>query len=215
MALVALSVVEQRLDAVRAVSGGGVGDRGRRVRLGCSRQTRASVGGSVSELSGWPGWRTGRIGRGRVRTRSGGPEVEAWVAEMRREHPRWGARRIRLELLHAARRCAGAWRVPAVRTINRILRRQGLLGRGLGSGPGLVYRGSNVQAPMQLWGIDIVGGVRLVDARTGEMRDAKVVTGVDDHSRYCVMAQVVERATGRAVCLAFAARWPGSGCRRR
>jgi transposase InsO family protein len=29
------------------------------------------------------------------------------------------------------------------------------------------------------------------------------VTGVDDHSRFCVMARVVERATGRAVCLAF------------
>jgi transposase InsO family protein len=33
---------------------------------------------------------------------------------------------------------------------------------------------------------------------------AKVITGVDDHSRYCVIAQVVARATGRAVCLAFA-----------
>ena len=32
-----------------------------------------------------------------------------------------------------------------------------------------------------------------------------MVTGVDDHSRFCVMATVVERATGRAVCLAFAA----------
>jgi hypothetical protein len=30
------------------------------------------------------------------------------------------------------------------------------------------------------------------------------VTGVDDHSRFCVMAAVVERATGRAVCVAFA-----------
>ena len=58
---------------------------------------------------------------------------------------------------------------------------------------------------MQLWRIDIVGGVMLVDPRTGELREAKVVTGVDDHSRYCVMAAVVERATGRAVCLAFAA----------
>ncbi|MFF8100871.1 integrase core domain-containing protein [Streptomyces sp. NPDC016640] len=30
------------------------------------------------------------------------------------------------------------------------------------------------------------------------------MTGVDDHSRYCVIAQVMERATGRAVCSAFA-----------
>lgn len=30
------------------------------------------------------------------------------------------------------------------------------------------------------------------------------MTGVDDHSRFCVMAKVVERATSRGVCLAFA-----------
>ena len=55
-----------------------------------------------------------------------------------------------------------------------------------------------------MWGIDIVGGISLVNPVTGELREAKIVTGVDDHSRYCVMAKVVERATGRAVCLAFA-----------
>jgi hypothetical protein len=52
---------------------------------------------------------------------------------------------------------------------------------------------------MALWQIDIVGGVFLVDGT-----ECKVVTGVDDHSRFCVMATVVVRATGRAVCLAFA-----------
>jgi hypothetical protein len=57
---------------------------------------------------------------------------------------------------------------------------------------------------MQLWGIDIVGGIELVDTRTGEVREAKLVTGVDDHSRFCVIAAVVERATARAVCLALA-----------
>jgi hypothetical protein len=57
---------------------------------------------------------------------------------------------------------------------------------------------------MQLWGIDIVGGIDLVDVRTGVIRGAKIVTGVDDHSRFCVMAKVVERATGRQVCLALA-----------
>lgn len=44
----------------------------------------------------------------------------------------------------------------------------------------------------------------IVNPVTGEVREAKVVTGVDDHSRFCVIATVVERATGRAVCLAFA-----------
>ena len=53
---------------------------------------------------------------------------------------------------------------------------------------------------MALWQLDIAGGVFLADGT-----EAKVVTGVDDHSRYCVIASVVARATGRAVCLAFAA----------
>ena len=52
---------------------------------------------------------------------------------------------------------------------------------------------------MQLWQMDIVGGIFLTDGS-----EAEVVTGVDDHSRFCVIASVVRRATGRAVCLAFA-----------
>jgi hypothetical protein len=35
---------------------------------------------------------------------------------------------------------------------------------------------------MQLWQMDIVGGIRLVSPVTGELREAKVVTAVDDHS---------------------------------
>ena len=57
---------------------------------------------------------------------------------------------------------------------------------------------------MQLWQMDIVGGVMIVDPATGEVPEAKVVTGADDHSRYCVIAKVVARPTGRAVCLALA-----------
>src|SRR5436190_15364009 len=56
---------------------------------------------------------------------------------------------------------------------------------------------------MALWQMDIVGGVWLASPRGGEPVEAKVVTGVDDHSRYCVIATVVPRASGRAVCLAL------------
>jgi hypothetical protein len=55
-------------------------------------------------------------------------------------------------------------------------------------------------AATQLWQLDVLFGPRLVDTVTGELREARIVTGVDDHSRYCVLARVVERATGRAVC---------------
>ena len=52
---------------------------------------------------------------------------------------------------------------------------------------------------MELWQHDFISGVFLADGT-----ECKVVTGIDDHSRYCVMAKVVRRATGRQVALAFA-----------
>jgi transposase InsO family protein len=131
--------------------------------------------------------------------------VEAAVAEMRREHPRWGSRRIRLEML----RKPGPWAaeqvaVPSERTIDRILHSHGLLRSRPRKRPKDSYLRFERPGPMQLWQMDIVGGIRLVSAVTGELREAKVVTAVDDHSRYCVIAKVVERATGRAICLALA-----------
>ena len=54
--------------------------------------------------------------------------------------------------------------------------------------------------PMQLWQLDIVVGDGLVAGRK-----TKIITGVDEHSRYCVICVVVPRATGGAVCLALAA----------
>jgi hypothetical protein len=41
----------------------------------------------------------------------------------------------------------------------------------------------------------VMGGVRLTDGT-----QLSVVTGIDDHSRFCVMAALVERATARPVC---------------
>src|SRR5439155_13567394 len=49
--------------------------------------------------------------------------------------------------------------------------------------------------PMELWQMDVMGGVRLVDGTL-----LSVVTGIDDHSRFCVIAKVVARATARPVC---------------
>jgi hypothetical protein len=51
---------------------------------------------------------------------------------------------------------------------------------------------------MELWQIDIVDGGKLVDGS-----ETKIVTGVDDHSRFCVITAVVPRATGWAVYLAL------------
>ncbi|WP_238402776.1 IS481 family transposase [Cellulomonas sp. H30R-01] len=199
-------MVERRLDAVRAVlSGVPVTEVARGV--GVSRQ---SVHTWVARyLSGGVAGLADRPTRPRVSPARSSREVEVVVVELRREHPRWGARRIRLELLRGD---DPPWRpgegpavpaVPAVATINRILLRHGLVKARPRKRPRSSFQRFERPGPMQLWGIDIVGGIELVTV-TGELREAKIVTGVDDHSRFCVMAAVVEHATGRAVCLAFA-----------
>jgi transposase InsO family protein len=112
--------------------------------------------------------------------------------------PCWGAQRILHELMRGPARKP----LPSRATVHRILVRHGLVvGR-----PRRRKRSEYVRwqrpAAMQLWQIDIVFGPRLVDVVTGELREARIVTGVDDHSRFCVLARVVGRATGRAVCVA-------------
>lgn len=206
LALVVLSVVEQRLDAVRAVLAGatvtevaeGWGVSRQSVHTWLGRYLAEGIGG-LADRSRRPANSPRRSGAG----------VEVAVVEMRRAHPRWGARRIRLELQRdglapAVAEAVAADGLPAERTINRILIRHGLAQPRPRKRPKSSFKRFERPRSMQLWGIDIVGGVELVDAVTGELREAKIVTGVDDHSRYCVMAAVVEHATKRATCLAFA-----------
>jgi Integrase core domain len=54
--------------------------------------------------------------------------------------------------------------------------------------------------------LDIIDGGHLVAGLT-----TKVITCVDDHSRYCVICAIVPRATGRAVCLALVAAFSRYG----
>ncbi|MFD7767621.1 IS481 family transposase [Streptomyces sp. NPDC059787] len=197
MALVELSVVEQRYRAVLAVLAGAT-----------VTEVAASLGVSRQTVSGWKS-RYGASGLVGLADRSRRPascphqasaEVEAAVCELRRKHPRWGPRRIAFVL----ERSGSVTPVPSRMTVYRILVRHGLVEPGVRRRKRSDYKRWQRGRPMQLWQMDIVGGVMLVDPVTGELTEAKVVTGVDDHSRYCVIAQVVERATGRAVCAAFA-----------
>jgi transposase InsO family protein len=197
LVLVALSVVEQRLDAVRLVLAGATVTEVA-ARVGVSRQT----------LHGWLSRYLAEGVAGLV-DRSRRPnscphrcngDVEVVVVEMRRKHPGWGAKRIRMQLLKAG----GGAVVPAERTINRILSRHGLLDHKARKRRRESFKRWQRDAAMQLWQMDIVGGVMIIDTATRGLREAKVVTGVDDHSRYCVIAKVVARPTGRAVCLALA-----------
>ena len=47
--------------------------------------------------------------------------------------------------------------------------------------------------------MDVVGRILLVDGT-----ELHAITGVDDHSRFCVCARLVARATARPVCDALA-----------
>jgi hypothetical protein len=53
---------------------------------------------------------------------------------------------------------------------------------------------------MELWQMDVVGGVLLEDGT-----ECKILTGIDDHSRFMVCAGVMTRAISRQVCGHFAA----------
>jgi hypothetical protein len=88
---------------------------------------------------------------------------------------------------------------PSRMSAYRVLVRHGLIEPGPRKRPKDSYLRWERDEPMALWQMDIVGGAFLADGT-----EAKIVTGVDDHSRYCVICQVVARPTGRAVCLAFA-----------
>jgi transposase InsO family protein len=68
------------------------------------------------------------------------------------------------------------------------------------------YRRWERPAPMQLWQLDIMGSVMITDpTAAGGVIEAKLISGIDDHSRYSVIGKVVPRATARAVCTAFMA----------
>lgn len=121
-------------------------------------------------------------------------ETEARIVAMRMEHPLWGAKTIGHWLAQE-----GVEPVPGRSSIHRALVRQGLIVPEARKRRKSDYKRWERSRSMELWQMDIVGGVRLADGS-----EAKVVTGVDDHSRFCVSALVVPRATARPTCEALA-----------
>jgi hypothetical protein len=106
------------------------------------------------------------------------------VCELRRAHPRWGALRILHELMRAPGPVQG---LPSRSTVNRILVRHGLVIPRARRRKRSDYVRWQRPAAMQLWQLDIVYGPRLFDMATGELREGRIVTGLDDHSRFCVL----------------------------
>jgi transposase InsO family protein len=126
--------------------------------------------------------------------------VEVAVLELRRSRPYWGPRRLVYEL---AKR--GVSPVPSESGVYRALVRAGMIDPQRRRGRDRKWKRWERARAMELWQMDIVGGFALADGTS-----AKALTGIDDHSRFCVSARLMARERTRAVCEGLAAalrRW--------
>lgn len=189
--LLELTVAEQRFNAVMEVLRDGLTVIEVADRYGVSRQA----------VHGWlRRYRTG--GLEALADRSHRPhscphqmpaEIEARLCELRRHHPGWGQRRLAHELARD-----GVDPPPGLTSIYRALVRNDLIQPRSHRRAKASYRRWERARPMELWQLDVMGGIWLTDGR-----ELKAVTGIDDHSRFCVAAGLVERANARAVCRIF------------
>jgi transposase InsO family protein len=119
-------------------------------------------------------------------------ELESAVCELRRAHRKWGPKRLVFEM---GRRGLG---MVTRSTVYRVLVRNQLIEPRSRRRRRQDYIRWERPVPMQLWQLDVTASAFLADGT-----EVKIVTGIDDHSRYCVIARAVRRATARPVCRAF------------
>lgn len=110
--------------------------------------------------------------------------------ELRRSRPYWGPRRLVFEL--AKRRVSP---LPSESAAYRALVRTPMIDPHLRDRRSRKWKRWERGAAMKLWQMDIVGGFPLADGTS-----AKALTGIDDHSRMCVCAQLMARERTRVVC---------------
>ncbi|HUC37338.1 MAG TPA: IS481 family transposase [Acidimicrobiales bacterium] len=187
-----LSKVEQRYNAVLAVIRDGMRVVEVAEKFGVHRDT-VHVWLARYEAGGLTGL-ADRSHRPRNSPLQMSAAIEARVLELRRWRPHWGPMSIRHQL---AREQAAP--LPSVSGIYRALRRHGLVESQERRKRLPTYKRWERGRPMELWQMDVVGGVLLADGT-----ECKVLTGVDDHSRFCVCAGIMVRATARPVCGFFA-----------
>jgi len=199
-----LSVQEQRYQAVLAVLVDG--------RAVC--EVADAWGVSRQSVHAWLR-RYEDVGLAGLATRSSRPAtcphqmpavVEARVLEMRRTHPGWGPRRILYELVTnpgPGQQGQQGQTVPSRSAIYRSLVRAGLVVPRARRRRDEHWRRWERGVAMELWQMDTVGGFLLADGRR-----AKALTGIDDHSRFCVSAYLMIRESSQRVCdgLALAMR---------
>lgn len=181
-----LSVAEQRYQAVLAVIGDGATVTEVAARFGVARQTVHAwlakyEAGGIENLGD-------RSHRPRSCPHQMGAAVEVEIARMRTGHPWWGPRRIAFELGRQDL-------VVSESGVYRALVRLNLVDPSGHRRRDRRWRRWERGAPMELWQMDVVGGFVLADGRR-----AKALTGVDDHSRFCVCAYLMLRESAQRVC---------------
>jgi transposase len=130
-----------------------------------------------------------RAGRGGLADRSRRPRhspgrtdegLEARMVELRGEHPRWGARKLRARLA-----ALGVHKLPSVSTTHAILKRHGLIDAHEGLTSSAFERFEHAQ-PNAFWQMDFKGHFALLQGRCHPL------SVLDDHSRYnlCLQAPI-------------------------
>lgn len=116
--------------------------------------------------------------------------VEVAILHARVAHPGWGPRRLVFELARA-----GVDPVPSESAVYRALVRLNLIDPAGRRRRDKKWKRWERGRAMELWQMDVVGGFRLADGHT-----AKALTGVDDHSRFCISAHLMVRESSQRVC---------------
>ena len=186
-----MSVTEQRYKAVQAVIAVGRTVGQVASEWSVSRQT-VHRWLARYELEGLEGL-TNRSSRPARCPHQMAAEVEAMALEMRRAYPYRGARRIAFEL---ARK--GVEPAPSESAVYRCLVRAGVIDPMSRRRRRETWKRWERGAPMELWQLDVVHGFGLSDGTA-----AKALTGIDDHSRFCVSARLMLRERTQAVCDGF------------
>lgn len=181
-------MAEQRYEAVRAVIADGETVTLVAARFGVSRKTmhvwlaRYEAGGMDALAD--------RSHRPRSCPHQMPAAVEVALVQLRMAHPSWGPRRLGFELARA-----GVEPAVSESAAYRALVRLNLIDPAARRPRDRKWKRWERGAPMELWQMDVVGGFVLADGTR-----AKVLSGVDDHSRFCVSAHVMTRESSQKVC---------------
>ena len=179
-------MAEQRYQAVLAVIKDGRTVTEVAAAVGVSRQTLHAWLGKY-EAGGLEGLVDGSH-RPAGHPRQMDAAVEVAVLEARRRHPSWGPQRIAAEL---ARRGISTSKSG----VYRCLLRAGLVEPDGRRRRKREWKRWERGRPNELWQFDVVGGFLLRDGSR-----VKALTGVDDHSRFCVSARLMAKERTRPVC---------------